>query len=69
MVERGKVALLKSPSTEARTGLRYEEGKYSGPPGIEPQRGPVLSRDPGLVCQGTVNSIGSLAMVDHVRVW
>ena len=32
MVERGKVALLKSPSTEARTGLRYEEGKYSGPP-------------------------------------
>ena len=31
MVERGKVALLASPSNEFGTGLRYEEGKYSGP--------------------------------------
>jgi hypothetical protein len=31
MVERGKVTLLMFPSNEVGTGLRYEEGKYSGP--------------------------------------
>ena len=58
------------PIQRGRNGIKVRRGKIlrTHRLGIEPHRGPVLIRHPGLIRERTLYNVGSLITIDRVRM-